>query len=170
MFQYTQGHFKIPIISTYSKFLLLLIICRPVVSGLKHVNWYFVTWVHSPQLSQPLPCYWHYVHLCKGRQIGAGWKLAVLPKLRIFLGLLLLGSGRWGYAWYYWRPGLGHSWCQTWESLTNEEMRIEGKSGSDARSIPNVRLCMGGPLLPAPFKILCSAPRSPSFLYHCSPN
>ena len=31
-------------------------------------------------------------------------RLSVVPKLRIFLSLLLLGSVRWGYACYYWRP------------------------------------------------------------------
>ena len=33
-----------------------------------------------------------------------------------------------------------------------------------------VRLCKGVTLLPAPFKIWPSAPRSTSFLYHCSPH
>ena len=46
-------------------------------------------------------------------------RLAVVAKLRIFLSLLLLGSGRWGYACHYWRPGLGYPWCQTEKSLTN---------------------------------------------------
>ena len=62
-----------------------------------------------------------------------GWpaiRLAVVPKIRISLSLLLLGSGRCGYACYYWRPGLGHLWCQTWKSLTNGDTRTGGKSGS----------------------------------------
>ncbi len=72
------------------------------------------------------------IGLLAGRQ-------AVVPKLRILLSLLLLGSGRWGYVCYYWRPGLGHPWYQ-WKSLTNGVMRIGGKSGSDARSMPDVEI------------------------------
>ncbi len=47
-----------------------------------------------------IPCKFfvlYYKKICKTKGLLAA-RLAVVPKLRIFLSLLLLGSGRWGYA------------------------------------------------------------------------